>query len=360
MIKSKVLFCAPSPSNNGGITIWSSVIINAFFQRDTKIDLVHMPIDRSVTLTHLLPRYKKMWYALKDYLFFPIKLMRFLYKGHFDVAHITSVGGGGSIRDFFFVMVCKLFHVRAIIHYHFGKLSDQLNSKTFLSKLLLIIISKADQIVVLDEKSYLSIKSRGIDKVHIIPNPVPIISENPEIENQRQSRKLLFVGHVVQEKGIFELIEAVQNIPNISLHVYGPIHDKVRDEIYSKFKKLDFVYFYGKRSSEEIYRSMKNSTLFVLPTYSEGFPMVILEAMACKCPIISTPVGAIKEMLTYKGEIAGYLVPTHDSLKLRSMILKCLETPSSLTRKSNIAYDKVMSTYNITVIKKQLETLWTV
>lgn len=363
MPKTKVLFCAPSPTNKGGITIWSKTILGYFKTRsDNDIDIVHFPMDRSVSLTHLLPIYKKLWYALKDYCYFPSSLWQTLSKKSFDVAHIASVGGFmGSVRDYIFVKICQHFNVLSIVHYHCGTIPSFLKKGGVAWTLQEYVIRCCSMVVVLDDASKSELQGLGISNVLKLPNPLSEELSRDRIAVERKDRALLFVGHVVPEKGIFELINAIKNIENVELNIFGPENSEIKaklEEQLSGKSSTCHIIFHGKKSPNEIYQEMRQSTLFILPTYTEGFPLVIMEAMACGCPIISTPVGAIKEMLYYENDIQGYLVEPKNVNMLHNTICHCLEHLSEANKKAAKAQEKALADYSVEPVMLKLKTLW--
>lgn len=363
--KTKILFCVPSPSNRGGITIWSKIIID-FFKLNSidDVELVHFPMDRSVSLTGLMSLRKRIWYAVKDYSFFPIRLLISLYGKHFDKAHIATVGGWmGSIRDIFFVLICKFCRVKSIVHYHCGTIPEICKTNDWKWRLQAFVIKKSYRVLVLDEASQFTLLSLGYKNVEKVPNPLPkeLKRNTCGKDIKREIYTILFVGHVIREKGIFELLDAIRDMENVKVDIFGPqnieINQIIRGKIHAKEFKAKII-FHGIQSSDIIYENMRTASLFVLPTYTEGFPLVIMEAMACGCPIISTPVGAIKEMLTVGNEIAGYLIPIKNSNALRSEIEYCFTHKKEVLRKTVLAKEKVFSTYSMEIIMKQLKEIW--
>lgn len=363
MKKTKVLLCAPSPSNKGGICTWSKEILDYFTSSDSDdIELIHLPMDRSKSLTHLMSKRKRFWTAIKDYSRFPYKLWYNLSQKGIRIAHITSVGGWmGSIRDLIFIFICKLFKAKSIIHYHCGTIPKLAKQNNFAWRLQAFIIRHSSKVIVLDEKSKSTLEHKGYKNIYKVPNPLPKALYNNVPETARRKNSLLFVGHVVPQKGIFELLDAIKGMNDLHLNVFGPHDTKVDEWIKKKVDEnglTENVKFHGIHPSDVIYENMRNSALFVLPTYTEGFPLVIMEAMACGCPIIATPVGAIKEMLETKNGIAGYLIPPKNTETLREQILYCLHNPDDTNNKALMAKEKVYTTYTLERVIKVLKAVW--
>jgi len=120
------------------------------------------------------------------------------------------------------------------------------------------------------------------------------ISENDKV--------LIFVGSITKDKGIFELIAAFKklNLKNHDLHLFlvgdGPERLALVNIICSN--NLDKkVHIIGNQPHKEISKFLKAADIFVLPSYSEGLPNVILEAMASSLPVIASRVGGIPEAM---------------------------------------------------------------
>ncbi len=108
---------------------------------------------------------------------------------------------------------------------------------------------------------------------------------------------IVFSGRFIREKGIFELLEGFSRYradhPDAALVMAGegPLFETVRD------KKLPGVFLTGMLPYEDSLALLMSADVFLLPTYSEGFSSVILEAAALGCCIITTPTGGSKELI---------------------------------------------------------------
>lgn len=358
-----VLIIGPPPSGKGGVTIWMKIVLDYLKSNNPQnINIVHLAIERSISLTHLLPTYKRLYYSIKDYTRGLSNLIFALRKGNYDKVHMVSSLGAGIVRDWLYVNIIKYFKAKPIVHYHCGTLPNALKGNGVSKKLLLSSLKKSYKSIVLDEASYKAVKDFGFDNVIKIGNSFnQEIEELAKIDIERKYNKILFVGHNVREKGIFELVEACSTIENITLDIYGPQDALVHSSLNQWIKENGFkgeINFMGLQPQVEIYKAMREATLFVLPTYTEGFPYVIVEAMANGCPIITTPVGAIKEMLTYKGNVQGMLVEPKDSTALREKVMYCLNNYNEVEEMARKAKEKAYEEYSTEAIINRFVNLW--
>ena len=357
----KVLLVGPRPSGKGGVCIWVGMVLDYLQEHSNIVSIDLLDSTRSASLTHLLPLYKKLWCAISDYYLVLGKLITRLSKHNYDIVHIVSSGGCGILRDFIFVCIANFFKVTPIVHYHCGTIPLTLKSRSLYS-FLLSYVANHSKVIVLDQLSYDVFIEKGYTAVFKIGNAYsPIIDSLYNSCIDRNPLDILFVGHLVPEKGIFELLEALHDIPNINLTCIGCENDFVKQSLLNYISRSGFlgtVKFLGLQDSLTVYTAMVKSGLFVLPTYSEGFPFVIVEAMASGCPIISTPVGAIEEMLTYKGAIQGFLVTPKDPKNLKSTILQCFSSYPSLIEKAVNARTKAVANYSVDSIMTKLIALW--
>jgi teichuronic acid biosynthesis glycosyltransferase TuaC len=142
-----------------------------------------------------------------------------------------------------------------------------------------------------------------------------------------QRRYILFVGRLIYDKGIYELAKAF----NIIASKYSDIHlIMIGEEIEKEdfVKKLeagvsDRVHFKGIIPYREVAHYMKIAELLVLPTWAEGLPNVVMEAMAVGLPVVATDVGGIPEVL--ENEVTGLSIPAKNAEKLAGAIVRMIE-----------------------------------
>ena len=171
---------------------------------------------------------------------------------------------------------------------------------------------------------------KGID-VSNFQNPPPKNVLTKKLQLDPEKRHMLFVGRLTSEKGVFELAEAFNAIArdyhDINLILVGEEIEK--EKLVAKFKEakvLNRVLFKGNSPYKEIAYYMKISDILVLPTWAEGLPNVVMEAMATGLPVVATNVGGIPEIL--EDGVTGLSVPAKNVVKLTEAIIKMLEDES--------------------------------
>ncbi len=175
-------------------------------------------------------------------------------------------------------------------------------------------------------------------------------------------RRLVCVGRICEQKGQLLLIKAAQQLAargkEFELVLVGD--GEMRAEIEALIERYglqDKVRITGRVSSEELYGEVSSARALVLPSFAEGLPMVIMEAMALKKPVISTYVAGIPELVR-PGE-HGWLVPAGDVDALSQAMEECLDAPSgSLARMGEAAQKRVLARHNVDDQADQLAGLF--
>jgi glycosyltransferase involved in cell wall biosynthesis len=243
---------------------------------------------------------------------------------------IIHVGGNASLyRKLPFIAFARMSGRRALAHFHAGDFEFYFHRQSrFGQRLILRGLGLSHRLVACSSelKRILNARLPEADVV-VIPNGVNTI----EFETERQPRKamatdqpvrLLFVGAMGKLKGERDLLraleEAGEKIPNLKVTLLG--HGAESLPKVSELKKVwRLIEHCGPTAMNERAAFYQQADFFVLPTYAEGMPVAVIEAMAAGLPVITTPVGGIPELIT--DGVEGWLAPPGDVAALTEKIV---------------------------------------
>jgi len=199
----------------------------------------------------------------------------------------------------------------------------------------------------------------GVDS-EVVWNGVDTEYFKPASENQSPKRQIVFVGALKLGKGVLDLLEAARLISlqraEIPIRLYGD--GPLRKTLEKKAKVYGLLQFKlaGKVSQPELPEILNNSAALVLPSYYEGLPNTLLEAMACGIPVIATGIKGSADLV--KDGVTGYLVPPKVPQRLASAITKVLEDPESGRQMGRRGRDLVVGTFTWDLRAKQFVELY--
>jgi len=220
------------------------------------------------------------------------------------------------LTDYRYVKVSSVFSLFSKISARF--ISYPLELKLIQDSELVMTVTDSVAQELKDEyhvnKEKISTVGNGVDEKFFYPKGKKSESNN---------KYILYVGHIDREKGLFDLVESGRYIckerSDISFYLAGKGRDynKLRQKIrvaglQDKFK------FLGQVGKEDLVKLYQNAALFVFPSYHEGLSTVLLEAMSCGLPIITTDVRGNRDLIS-DGQ-NGILVPPRDPKRLAKAI----------------------------------------
>ncbi|RZL03747.1 MAG: glycosyltransferase family 4 protein [Rubrivivax sp.] len=144
-----------------------------------------------------------------------------------------------------------------------------------------------------------------------------------------QHKLMVYVGRLIEAKGLRELIEAFaqlsQRDPLVRLTLIGEglMHDEIQALVQQRGLGPQVI-LTGGLLPQQVAEWMSNAELVVLPSWSEGYPNVLVEALACGCPVVATRVGGIPEIIN---DGNGRLVPARDTAALEKGLDQALRHP---------------------------------
>lgn len=270
---------------------------------------------------------------------FSIKCFELILKLNPDIIHSQGVVTGipGILMKYAKKKPCIVWAQGSDIYY----------AANLIKLVSFLILSQSNQIIALTNDMKTEIKKIAKRDVLILPNGIDLSrfkqnrSDTYRTDNELESGQwlLLFVGTLRPVKGVSYLIQAMyilisKGYNNINLNIIGDGEDRVSlEDLVTRLGLTKNVTFTGHASPELVPYYMCSSDIFVLPSISEGLPLVILEAMASGLPIITTNVRGLPEIvidhengLMVKSKSANDLADKileiiHDN-KLRENIIK--------------------------------------
>ena len=198
----------------------------------------------------------------------------------------------------------------------------------------------------------------GVELDLFKPRPRPTVVADVQI---------VTVGRLVEKKGFPDLLRALGRLKasgrRITCRVYGdgPLLRPLA-ELRDSLGLADAVHFLGERSRETIIQALHSSDVFVLtPTVTEdgdrdGIPNVLVEAMACGLPVVSTSAGGIPELITHSEN--GFLTAPGDVASIENHIATLLDSPKLRQQMGVAARRTVESGYDVNMAAERLQRIF--
>ena len=352
----KVCLVSPLPPPYGGISHWTSLVDEYAINR-SDVDLVVVntaPRWRSIHRSGVLLRsFGGGIQLLRDVL----RLVATLAGRRFHAVHLTTSGHLASVRDLVVSYMASLFGVGFVYHIRFGRIPVIAQRNSVEWRVIRRVMLRASKVILIDDATFSAVRQFAPDvNAVLVPNCVNVSRLPSRVTNDSTVKTALFVGWVIPTKGVAELVEAWAKVrpKGWRLEIVGPGSPEFKSALLERFapENLEFV---GALPHAQAMTRMASCDLFVLPSYTEGFPNVVAEAMALGRPILATDVGAIPEML--EGD-AGVLVKSKDSHALTHALKRLVEDSNLRDRIGERAFERAMRSYTIDVVFNAYMDIW--
>jgi glycosyltransferase involved in cell wall biosynthesis len=281
----------------------------------------------------------------------------------YQLFHLHSATDGSFYRKTIYTLICKFFGKKVIFHIHGSSFEDFHNKNKFNAWLIKRTLNRVDGIIVLSKQMQgLVLSYCSNTNIWILPNPVTM-PDVKELKSQRRKQKkiqLLFMGEIGHRKGIYDLVAAISILPvevrrKVVLHVCGNNElTKLTTYIQSKDVTNECI-VHGWIDGERKKSFLANADIYVLPSYHEGLPVSILEAMAYELPVISTNVGGIPEVVIHNQN--GLIVSPGSINELAKSIEK-LVTDHELRAAFGQKSKSLVSKHDIHMVSDKLQQIY--
>jgi len=231
----------------------------------------------------------------------------------------------GLLKDIFLILPFSLFSNKTTTlgHIHRGDIKEFVHHGRLNRLLFRFVLKRSRKIIVLSDSLMKDLESfYPHPDILILPNTSAI--ESKTMANKEYERSFICIANYIQTKGISDLVACFSDdeMKDYKLSIFGNIYDR---EFFNELKNQasNNIQFNKAVKREEIKEILKKFDTLILPSWNEGQPIILLEAMSVGIPVITTDVGDIPDML---GVDYPFLAKPQNKRSLKEAIKKFDQT----------------------------------
>ncbi len=282
------------------------------------------------------------------------------------IVHLQASSHGSFYRKLILLLTAKYgFGKQIIYHMHGSRFEDFYHKSDPVSKYLIrYLVEHADMVICLSAywRNFFE-KNFRVRRLEVLGNVIhrrELTEPAPLSKSAHEPVKVLFLGAIGHRKGIFDLLDVLrQNRAlfdgQLLLRVGGNGETERLQAYIGEHQLESLVQFEGWVSGEKKHELLSTSDVYILPSYHEGLPLSILEAMNYHLPIISTPVGGTAEVV-HEG-VNGFLVQPGDATAIYKSLMQFVNQPN-LSSMMGAASGRIIMQYQPGTIFPQLQDIY--
>ncbi|MGZ6949738.1 MAG: glycosyltransferase family 4 protein [Ilumatobacteraceae bacterium] len=172
------------------------------------------------------------------------------------------------------------------------------------------------------------------DQCRVVPNLADLSEVYGDLDEEKRSNEIVFLGWLTASKGIFDLLAAIQQsneLRTVPFVICGDGADGNAARTMAADQGLTNVRFMGwVETDHQVREILKGASTLVLPSYTEGMPGTIIEALAAGAVVVTTPVGVIADYVVH--DESGLIVPVGDPAALACALERVQRDPELRVR----------------------------
>lgn len=309
----RILILGPTASSIGGITTAVNALMASNMSKEYDMRLMPNSNNRPMNKKGVVDAHN-----ILSFLAILGRLMWTIYSFRPRVVQVETAGGIGFLKQSVYIIASKLMWRKVIVSLHCANAGEPLiefESQSLIARWYCGWILRMCNAVKLLSPQWIddfalrwSLDSKNIIAVLNSLDTMFPWGSALSCSTRTKEFKIVSVGSVGERKGSILLIEAVKRLceANIqsSLVLIGPEeHEGCMAALFDSarlFGVQDVVHFMGGQPREQIFKELVKADVFALPSYAEGMPYSIIEALAIGCPVVASDVGAVKDLIAHK------------------------------------------------------------
>ncbi len=274
-----------------------------------------------------------------------------------DLIYIHTASAHSCYRKCIFLLLSYVMRKKVILHVHPAHFVDFiLELGQFKRKMVTALLRTAEAIVVLTPGIRLQLAEIFPDKkIYVLLNPVHVDMLANPAHIKRKERQLLYLGWYSRTKGVYDLVDAVEIVneqnKDVKLKFFGTKEIEKLKSYVSNRGLNHVIEVNGWADDQEKLKALYESTCLILPSYTEGVPNVVLEAMATRTPVIATHVGGLKDILI--PSVNAMIVEPGNPRDLSEKITYLLDNKQKRDDIAEKAFEEVKNKYDVPIIRKR-------
>jgi glycosyltransferase involved in cell wall biosynthesis len=353
-----VLLATPILSGHGGVSQYMRVL-RPHLGKDVEYFTTGSRSEREAVRAAMFRVVRDSW-----------RFAQVLKRGSYDIVHLNpSICSKALLRDGLLLLIAKSFRKAVVVFTHgWDQDCEQALSKHF-SGLFRFVFGRADAFIVLGNEFKNRLRRLGYEK-EVFVHGAPIDDELLDYFQQTppstcaggagRKFKILFLARVEKEKGIYEALEAYRLLkdryPFVSLTIAGDGSHSSRAVQYASDQQLVDVSFVGYVEGSAKCEVFRRSDAYLFPSYSEGLPLSVLEAMACGLPVVTSAVGGLRDF--FQDGAMGFSTESRNPAVLADLLDRLVRDPELCSTISRLNHKYVRDHFTAQRVASRLEGIY--